>query len=132
MEDQQHTAASPGRLHLSDLAPPLQNSVPLSLPRKLEPLQQGAVGVRAAKTRRKRTRRKKRGTEEQEQRGSLDGSEGSGEILEHSDPLLDASTLQQMQARLDPLYSVATDTPLNGMCNRHAILCVYGQHGCVN
>lgn len=111
MAGQQGTAASPGPLHLSDLAP-RQLDGPLSLPRKLEPLQQDTVG---AKMRRKKTRRKRRGTEEQEQRGSLEGCEGgSSEILEPSDPLLDASTLQQMQARLDPLYSASTDPPLNG------------------
>lgn len=116
MEDQLQPTASPGPLQLSELGPhPRSADGLLSRPHKLEPLQHDAVGVSAVKTKRKKTRRRRRHGDDQEQRERLEGSDGgSVEILEHSDPLLDASTLQQMQARLDPLYSVSTDTPLNG------------------
>ena len=92
---------SPGPLHVSDLANTRR-------PHKLEPLQSGGG---TTKTKRKRTRRKRQ-AEVEEQRGDLDGrEEASGDA---EDPLMDASTLQQMQARLDPLFSDgATNPPPN-------------------
>lgn len=106
--------SSPGPLNLSDLGP--QTASPQSRPHKLEPLQHKSVGVREAKTKRKKTRKKNRESKRREQQ--LEGSErGSGEISEltsHSDPLLDDSTLQQMQARLDPLYNAPPPSDQNG------------------
>lgn len=104
--------SSPGPLNLSDLGP--QTPSPQSRPHKLEPLQHKSVGE--AKTKRKKTRKKNRDSKQREQQ--LEGSErGSGEISEltsHSDPLLDSSTLQQMQARLDPLYNAPPPPVQNG------------------
>ena len=93
---------SPGPLHVSDLTSPRR-------PHKLEPLQQQQGGSGegggggATKTKRKKTRIKRQGAVG-ELRGDLDGREEASE-----DPLLDASTLQQMQARLDPLYNPPTN-----------------------
>ena len=107
-------AASPGPLHMSDLSPRAPS--PASRPPRLQPLQHEPGAVKA---KRKKTRRKK-AVDQIEQRGELEGSEGgSGEITEltsKSDPLLEASTLQQIQARLDPLYCTtpSTDAPHNG------------------
>ena len=110
MGDLKHTSTSPGPLQISDLDPQ-QASTSLSRPHKLAPLQHDMMGGKAARTKRKKTRKH---NHEQEQRGNLDGSEG-GQVEENSNPLLDASTLQQMQARLDPLYS-AIPSP-NGKIN---------------
>ena len=88
---------SPGPLRVSDLTSPRR-------PHKLEPLQQlQGEGGGATKTKRKKTRIKRQGAVG-EMRGDLDGREEAS-----GDPLLDASTLQQMQARLDPLYNPPTN-----------------------
>ena len=100
----------PGPLLVSDLTSSHR-------PHKLEPLQpqQGkgaaaAVGGGTKTTKKKKTKRKRQG-EVGEPRGDVDGrEEASGDA---EDPLLDASTLRQMQARLDPLYSA----PINGIVN---------------
>ena len=104
------SVASPGPLHVSDLAPA---SNPPSRPRKLEPLQQRGServeGEREKKTRRKKMRR--RAVEVAsvgEVRGDLEGQEDGGRswsIREERGPLHDVSLLKDMQARLDPLYS---------------------------
>ena len=96
---------------MSDLGP--RTASPTSRPPRLQPLQREPIGARAAKTKRKKTRRKKT-VEDGEQRGEVEGSEGAPEdipeLTSHSDPLLEASTLQQMQARLDPLYHATPST----------------------
>ena len=88
---------------MSDLGP--RTASPHSRPHRLQPLRHDSVGTRATKTKRKKTKKK---DGEETERGKLEGSErGPEEISElasHSDPLLEASTLQQMQARLDPLF----------------------------
>ena len=96
-------------LHVSDLASPQT----ISRHHRLEPLpQKQAPAEERKKTRRKKTRRKRQEEVGEQRRGDVDGQEGvSGGGGE--DPLLEASTLQQMQARLDPLYSGA-NSPLNG------------------
>lgn len=109
LRDHEDVLNSPGPLNLSDLDP--QTASPHSRPQKLEPLQHKSV----AKTKRKKTRKKKRDREQREQqREEVEGSERDpGEISEfasHSDPLRDSSTLQQMQARLDPLYNAPPPT----------------------
>ena len=58
--------------------------------------------------------------EQRGERGEIEGSEGTPgetpELTSYSDPLLEASTLQQMQARLDPLYCAtpSTNAPQSG------------------
>ena len=105
---------------MSDLGP--HSPGPLhSRPHRLEPMQHDQVSKRATQTKRRKTRKKTRegGEEGKLQRGELDGrDEGVREISElasHPNPLLGASTLQQMQARLDPLYTAPTTTSQNGM-----------------
>ena len=110
------SVASPGPLHVSDLAPA---SNPPSRPRKLEPLQQRGServeGERDKKTRRKKTRR--RAVEVGEVRGDLEGQEDggrSGSIREERGPLHDVSLLKDMRARLDPLYNGSPSASLDG------------------
>ena len=104
---------SPGPLHMSDLAPAPN---PLSHPHKLEPLKQHERGSDGARVPKRKKTKRRRHTEAGEQRGDLEGGDGEpGRIQEQVDPLLEMSTLKEMQARLDPLYS-GTTTPatLNG------------------
>lgn len=113
---------SPGSMHVSDLDTP-----PHALPRrphKLEPLTStvqplhgggsGGEGERGEEKvrKKKKTKKKKRQAEvEEETRGDLDGREGTPVREEGEDPLLGASTLQQMQARLDPLFPTSNIPP---------------------
>ena len=98
-------ALSPGPLHVSDLTVPQH----ISRPHKLEPLEQQQMqGSAEGAARKKKKTRRRREEESLERRGDLDGREGGSEEVE--DPLLSASALQQMQARLDPLYNTATTT----------------------
>ena len=138
--DPQQHLISPGPLRRSDLNP---LTPPISCPHRLEPLQlvEETVGKRKGTKKKKKKRRREEGEGEEQGRKKVVGNNSgpvpsrdllSGdarkEVEERSapklespldsppDPLLGKSTFQQLQAQLDPLYTVPPSQ--NSTCAR--------------